>query len=222
MEKMFKQLFSCYKTQDQNKVHEARAIVLTCMDFRLIDDMVKMMNELGYNNNYDQFILAGASLGYNEGKTDVEIACTKKDCKCATQTNWKPIFENHISLASKLHEISEIIIIDHYECGAYKLMSPKLNTDDTEKNQFDVHQKQLSKAKIDLEMFRDKLIENTILYQKTLDKDKIIELEQKIKDNEDELKKMTTQINNLANLKIRLFMMRVDGSYHEFKPIVNK
>jgi hypothetical protein len=34
------------QTQDQNEAHEARAIVLTCMDFRLIDDMVTMMNKL--------------------------------------------------------------------------------------------------------------------------------------------------------------------------------
>jgi hypothetical protein len=80
---------------------------------------------------------------------------TEKACDCKTSYR-KPIFKNHIKLASDLHEISEIIIIDHYKCGAYKLMSPKLNTDDTEKNQFDVHQIQLSKAKIDLEMFRDK------------------------------------------------------------------
>jgi hypothetical protein len=31
------------------------------MDFRLIDDM-------GYNNNYDQFVLAEASLGFTQGK----------------------------------------------------------------------------------------------------------------------------------------------------------
>jgi hypothetical protein len=38
------------------------------MDFRLIDDMVHFMNNLGYNNNYDQFTLAGASLGFTQEK----------------------------------------------------------------------------------------------------------------------------------------------------------
>jgi hypothetical protein len=47
---MFKQLFSCYKTQDQNKVHEAKTIVLTCMDFRLIDDMVKHQLKIMYSS----------------------------------------------------------------------------------------------------------------------------------------------------------------------------
>jgi hypothetical protein len=34
------------------------------MDFRLIDDIVRFMDGKGYNNNYDQFILAGGSLGF--------------------------------------------------------------------------------------------------------------------------------------------------------------
>jgi hypothetical protein len=38
------------------------------MDFRLIDDITHFMNEQGYNNNYDQFILAGSSLGLNQDK----------------------------------------------------------------------------------------------------------------------------------------------------------
>jgi len=38
-------------------------MVLSCMDFRLLDDTTVFMNARGYNNNYDQFILAGASLG---------------------------------------------------------------------------------------------------------------------------------------------------------------
>jgi hypothetical protein len=38
------------------------------MDFRLCDDIVKFMNEQGFNNNYDQFVLAGASLGFSQEK----------------------------------------------------------------------------------------------------------------------------------------------------------
>ena len=50
-------------TQDQLT---AKALVITCMDFRLIDDAVNYLDAQGYNNNYDEFILAGASLGYNQ------------------------------------------------------------------------------------------------------------------------------------------------------------
>jgi hypothetical protein len=41
-------------------------MVLACMDFRLIDDEVYYFNKVGYTNNYDKFILAGASVGYNQ------------------------------------------------------------------------------------------------------------------------------------------------------------
>lgn len=34
------------------------------MDFRLIDDAVRYLDQEGYNNNYDEFILAGSSLGH--------------------------------------------------------------------------------------------------------------------------------------------------------------
>ena len=40
-------------------------MLLSCMDFRLLDDIVVFMNALGYHNNYDQYILAGSSLGAN-------------------------------------------------------------------------------------------------------------------------------------------------------------
>jgi hypothetical protein len=55
-------------TQDQRKATEAKCFLVTCMDFQLIDDMVVFMNSLGYNNNYDQFILAGGSLGFTIDK----------------------------------------------------------------------------------------------------------------------------------------------------------
>jgi hypothetical protein len=46
-------------TQDQLTAKTAKAMVLSCMDFRLLDDIVHFMNDKGYNNNYDQYILAG-------------------------------------------------------------------------------------------------------------------------------------------------------------------
>ena len=56
------------RTQDQTTAHHAQCFLVNCMDFRLIDDMVYFMNGKGYNNNYDQFTLAGASLGFTQDK----------------------------------------------------------------------------------------------------------------------------------------------------------
>lgn len=98
-----------FESQDQMTAHHAKAIVITCMDFRLIDDAVKYLDSIGYNNNYDEFILAGASLGYNQTK----------------YTAWAETLDKHIELAESLHEIKEVIVIDHMSCGAYKIFYEK-------------------------------------------------------------------------------------------------
>ncbi len=103
-------------TQNQLTAHTAKALVITCMDFRLIDDAVYFLNSKGYNNNYDNIILAGASLGYNQTKYD----------------SWKKTVDDHIGLAKKLHHIKEIIVIDHMDCGAYKLFYEKTKLSRTE------------------------------------------------------------------------------------------
>lgn len=90
--------------EKQVDMHKAKAILLTCIDFRLIDNIVHHMNKLGYLNNYDEFILAGASLKFNSSNDD----------------SWRKLFEDHINLAKDLHHIEEIIIIDHLRCGMYE------------------------------------------------------------------------------------------------------
>ena len=97
------------KTQNQLVAHNAKALVLSCIDFRLIDDMVYFLNSIGLNNNYDDFILAGASLGYNQTKF----------------AHWAKTLDDHIDISLKLHKIKEIIVIDHIECGAYKTFYDK-------------------------------------------------------------------------------------------------
>jgi hypothetical protein len=53
-------------TQDQKTATTAKCFVMNCMDFRLIDDSTYFMDSLGYNNNYDSFVLAGSSLGFTQ------------------------------------------------------------------------------------------------------------------------------------------------------------
>ena len=45
-------------TQDKMTAHNAKAMLVTCMDFRLREDIHKFMIEHGYDVNYDQFVLA--------------------------------------------------------------------------------------------------------------------------------------------------------------------
>ena len=65
------------------------------------------MDIKGNANNYDNLIIAGASLGYN-GIPGYE--------------NWTVFADQNFELARQLHSIDEINIFEHYECGAYGLV----------------------------------------------------------------------------------------------------
>ena len=66
--------------------------------------------------DFDYFVLAGASLGFNESK---EAYSTKEVPKHASN-NWHLTYEDHVKLAIDLHHITEIVVVDHMDCGYYK------------------------------------------------------------------------------------------------------
>jgi len=106
-----------------------KCLTLSCMDFRFVDDITHFMNCNGNRNNYDHFVLAGASLGYNG---------------IPGYKNWIPVFNETVGLARKLHKISEITIFDHLGCGAFKLAyKPEQLKGDGE---FNLHVENLNKA----------------------------------------------------------------------------
>lgn len=81
------------------------ALVLSCMDFRLVNEVGFLLNEHGLVNRYDQVILAGATLG---------VATDKYPA-------WAETFWSHLDIAIALHSVRRVIAIDHRDCGAYKL-----------------------------------------------------------------------------------------------------
>jgi carbonic anhydrase len=82
------------------------ALLLTCMDFRLMDDIERYMAERGLRDRYDHIVLAGASLG----------AITDK------YPAWNKTFWEHLDIAIQLHNIHRVIVMDHRDCGAYKVI----------------------------------------------------------------------------------------------------
>lgn len=116
-----------YKTQDQLTAEHATTYLVTCMDFRLIDDICRAMDNMGYNNNYDQFIVAGASLGFCQNK----------------YPHWRQTAMDHLEIGLNLHKFREFIFIDHLDCGAFKKFFPELKTEDEE---IEAHKKHLQEA----------------------------------------------------------------------------
>ncbi len=82
------------------------ALLLNCMDYRLVDDVTNYMRERELLYDYDQVSLAGASIG---------IVTT-------TFPAWGQTFWDHVEAAIALHQVRRIIIMDHRDCGAYKLI----------------------------------------------------------------------------------------------------
>lgn len=86
--------------------HGTEALLLSCMDYRLIDDIVKYMDGRGLTDQYDHIILAGASLG--------AVTSDFKD--------WNKTFWEHLKISIDLHDVNRVILMDHRDCGAYKVL----------------------------------------------------------------------------------------------------
>jgi hypothetical protein len=82
----------------------ADALVVTCIDYRLVDDAVRFFDGLHMTNKYDQVSLAGAALAGVSPMFPSSNAA----------------FWDQLALAKKLHGIETLIVLDHRDCGAYK------------------------------------------------------------------------------------------------------
>ena len=123
----FTNVFKRVHTNDRLKLHKSKALVLNCMDFRLMDDLNRFLDKNGYENNYDDFILAGSSLGFNQ----------------TTYPEWKKTFLKHLELSIQLHNIKELVIIDHMDCGGYKKFYNKKKLEPDEERK--LHHQNLNK-----------------------------------------------------------------------------
>ncbi len=81
-------------------------LLLSCMDYRLTDKIDAYMNARGLREKYDHVVLAGASLG----------ALTPK------HPAWGETFWSHLDVAMALHQVHRVMVLDHRDCGAYKVL----------------------------------------------------------------------------------------------------
>lgn len=83
--------------------HQAKALVLHCMDFRFIHDILHEMKRRGLNRQYDDVSLAGGA----------------KNLVDPMQPYDREMVGRQIDVAKKLHGITEVYLINHLDCGAY-------------------------------------------------------------------------------------------------------
>ena len=80
------------------------ALLLSCIDYRLVEDTERYMAKRGLRKKYDHVVLAGAALA----------AVTEKF------PAWNRTFWEHLDVAIDLHGIHKVMVLDHRDCGAYK------------------------------------------------------------------------------------------------------
>ena len=85
------------------------AMVLSCMDPRFQPKVFNYLKKKKLTGKYSSFTIAGAAIGV-----------TSKKFK-----KWQSTFLDNLSTSIKLHNISKLIVINHEDCGAAKIVNEK-------------------------------------------------------------------------------------------------
>jgi carbonic anhydrase len=81
------------------------AMLLSCIDPRMVTPVYKYMDARGLGGRYSQFVIAGAGAAV--------VASRFK--------TWRPAFWDNLAVSVELHHINRVIVIDHRDCGAVRL-----------------------------------------------------------------------------------------------------
>ena len=83
------------------------AMVLSCIDPRFQPKVYKYLKAKKLTGKYSSFTIAGAAIGV-----------TAKKFK-----KWHSTFFDNLSTSIKLHKINKLIVINHQDCGAAKIIN---------------------------------------------------------------------------------------------------
>ena len=86
-----------------------KAMVLSCIDPRFQPKVYKYLKDKNLTGKYSSFTIAGAAIGV-----------TAKKFK-----KWHATFFENLSTSIKLHKIDRLIVINHKDCGAAKIVNDK-------------------------------------------------------------------------------------------------
>src|SRR5438046_2465525 len=81
------------------------AMLLACIDPRMVAPVYKYMDQRGLAGQYSQFVIAGAAIAVVAPKFKT----------------WRPAFWDNLATTVQLHHIKRLIAIDHRDCGAAEI-----------------------------------------------------------------------------------------------------
>ena len=105
------------------------AMVLSCMDPRFQTKVYKYLRKKKLSGKYSSFTIAGAAIGV-----------TAKKFK-----KWHSTFLDNLSTSIKLHKINKLIVINHRDCGAAKIVNGEKKFNSTIENK--IHKDSFKKLK---------------------------------------------------------------------------
>ena len=86
-----------------------KAMILSCMDPRFQPLVYNYLKKKKLTGKYSAFTIAGSAIGVTHNKF-------KK---------WHSVFIENLSTSIKLHKIEKLIVINHTDCGAAKIVNGK-------------------------------------------------------------------------------------------------
>ena len=130
-----------------------KAMVLSCIDPRFQPIVYNYLRKKKLIGKYSSFTIAGSAIGVTANKFK----------------RWHKIFWDNFEISIKLHNIKKLIVINHRDCGAAKIINGKKEFSDI--NETKVHKDSFKKIK---KLFKKK-------YPKLSIELKIISLNSKVK-----------------------------------------
>ena len=106
-----------------------KAMVLSCIDPRFQPIVYNYLKRKKLNGKYSSFTMAGSSIG---------VTATKFK-------KWHKTFWDNIDTSIKLHQIKKLIVINHRDCGAAKLING--NKEFSRINETKIHKDSFKKIK---------------------------------------------------------------------------
>ena len=106
-----------------------KAMVLSCIDPRFQSKVFNYLKKRKLGGKYSSFTIAGAAVGV-----------TNKNFK-----KWHKTFIENLSTSVQLHKINRLIVINHKDCGAAKLVNGKNQFNEVNENK--IHEESFKKLK---------------------------------------------------------------------------
>ena len=106
-----------------------KAMVLSCIDPRFQPIIYSYLKKKKLTGKYSSFTIAGSAIGVTANKFK----------------RWHKAFWDNLSTSVKLHNIKKLIVINHRDCGAAKIINGKKEF--SRNNETKIHKNSFNKIK---------------------------------------------------------------------------